>query len=207
MTKTYRSVNRSPEPAARANRSVEERLLRLGLKAFAEHGYAEVSVDAICDAARCTKPMLYYYFGSKAGLYRAVARQAFRAVGAPAPDDADPIERVRAFVRHEFRTMRDNPDLARFLYRTAYAASPRAPRLDHWALFLPSFTAVTEMVEAAQAARRIARGPAPRLALPLFGLLGIWVQVHLAGPLGDLLSDDEADRLVDTWLGGVSAAR
>jgi|SRR6185503_5533013 AcrR family transcriptional regulator len=50
----------------------QRRLLRVALKIFADRGYAGASVQAIVDAARVTKPTLYYYFGSKAGLYQAL---------------------------------------------------------------------------------------------------------------------------------------
>lgn len=204
-----------PRPRKRViaarNRELEERLYRVGLRAFARQGYAEVSVDEIARAAGATKPMLYYYFGSKAGLYRAVAKRAFSVItpaGSLAGDpDAAPLERLRAYVRDDFARMRDNPDIARFLYRTAYAASPKAPPIDHWKLFVPSFQLVIAIVEAAQRARLVAEGPAPELALPLFGLIGIYAQLHLAGPLGSMMDTDHADRLVDLYLHGVAGKR
>lgn len=201
---------RRPAKPAR-DLSLEEKLYRAGLRAFAERGYAEVSVDEIARAAGATKPMLYYYYNSKAGLYRAVARRAFSLItpaDSPANDAAaDPLERLRAYVRDDFQRMRDNPDIARFLYRTAYATSRKAPPIDHWALFMPSFQLVTSIVEAAQHRGLIARGPAPELALPLFGLMGIYAQLHLAGPLGDMLGEGRAERLVDTYLHGVARPR
>jgi AcrR family transcriptional regulator len=193
---------------AAPDRALEERLFRAGLHAFAARGYAEVSADAIAREAGATKPMLYYYYGSKAGLYRAVAERAFAAItpesSLAADEHAPPEERLRAYVRDEFARMRDNPDIARFIYRTAYAASSKAPHIDHWKLFLPSFELVVRVVEAAQRKKLIAPGPAPELALPLFGLIGIFAQVHLAGPLGEMLSDARADRLVELYLHGVS---
>ena len=50
----------------------KRKLLRVALKIFADRGYAGASVQTIVDAARVTKPTLYYYFGSKAGLYQAL---------------------------------------------------------------------------------------------------------------------------------------
>jgi len=203
------------KPAAPASRAhdptLEERLLLEGLRAFAEQGYAEVSVDEIARAAGATKPMLYYYYGSKAGLYRAVAKLAFTVILSPGSRAYDvkapPLERLRAYVRDDFARMRVNPNIARFLYRTAYAASPKAPPIDHWSLFMPSFQLVIAIVEAAQRQKLIAPGPAPEMALPLFGLMGIFAQLHLAGPLGEMLGDERADRLVDVYLHGVAKPR
>ena len=46
-------------------------MLAVAERAFAERGYHAASVDAIAEAAGISKPMVYAYFGSKEGLYRA----------------------------------------------------------------------------------------------------------------------------------------
>ena len=46
-------------------------MLAVAQRAFAQRGYHAASVDAIAEAAGITKPMVYAYFGSKEGLYRA----------------------------------------------------------------------------------------------------------------------------------------
>ena len=51
------------------NSAVRERLLREALRLFTERGYAATTVREIVAAAGVTKPVLYYYFGSKEGLY------------------------------------------------------------------------------------------------------------------------------------------
>jgi AcrR family transcriptional regulator len=49
-----------------------ERLLRAGLALFAQHGYAKASTREIAEAAQTNIAAISYYFGDKAGLYRAV---------------------------------------------------------------------------------------------------------------------------------------
>lgn len=53
-----------------------QHLLHAALKTFAERGYAAASVQDIVDAAQVSKPALYYYFGDKAGLFKALVHQA-----------------------------------------------------------------------------------------------------------------------------------
>lgn len=48
------------------------RILAASLAEFAAHGYAGTRVDRIARRARVNKRMLYHYFGSKDGLFRAV---------------------------------------------------------------------------------------------------------------------------------------
>lgn len=51
-------------------------MLEAAERAFAERGFHAASVDAIAEASGITKPMVYAYFGSKEGLYRACMQRA-----------------------------------------------------------------------------------------------------------------------------------
>jgi AcrR family transcriptional regulator len=44
---------------------------------FAEKGYSGTTVDEIVAKAKTTKPMLYYYFGNKEGLFAAVLEEVY----------------------------------------------------------------------------------------------------------------------------------
>ena len=52
-----------------------EKILRAASRMFAEKGFANVSVRDICRETGTTAPVIYYYFGSKKGLFEAVARR------------------------------------------------------------------------------------------------------------------------------------
>jgi AcrR family transcriptional regulator len=51
-------------------------MLEVAVRAFAARGFHAASVDAIAEASGITKPMVYAYFGSKEGLYRACMQRA-----------------------------------------------------------------------------------------------------------------------------------
>jgi TetR/AcrR family transcriptional regulator len=59
-----------------------ERILAAAADEFAGRGYAGARVDRIARRARVNKAMLYYHFGSKLGLYRALLRSAFAELAA-----------------------------------------------------------------------------------------------------------------------------
>ena len=63
---------------ARVNSSEQTRkqILAAALRLFAAHGYAGTSTQAIIAASRVSKPVLYYHFGSKAGLFRVIVDEA-----------------------------------------------------------------------------------------------------------------------------------
>ena len=61
----------TPE-AVRPSEDARARLLQAGLKLFAQQGYSKTSTRELTDAANVNIASISYYFGDKAGLYRAV---------------------------------------------------------------------------------------------------------------------------------------
>jgi AcrR family transcriptional regulator len=53
-------------------------ILEVATREFAEKGLAGARIDVIAEAMRTSKRMIYYYFGSKEGLYVAVLEEAYR---------------------------------------------------------------------------------------------------------------------------------
>lgn len=69
---------------------------------FAARGYAGANMDRVARAARLNKAMIYYHFGSKAALYRAILVDMFDDVGRRvrevAASKASPEGKIRSFV-------------------------------------------------------------------------------------------------------------
>jgi AcrR family transcriptional regulator len=91
---------RTAPPEAEAPPSdVKERIYNAALSLFGRKGYAAVSVREICREARTTPPMVYYYFGSKRGLYRAILDESIqyrrRQVEEALKSGGTPLERLR----------------------------------------------------------------------------------------------------------------
>lgn len=57
-----------------------EQTLLVAHDLFAEHGYAEVTMDAVAAAVGVTKPLLYNYFGNKERLYIACMERSGQAL-------------------------------------------------------------------------------------------------------------------------------
>ena len=57
--------------------SIKQTILTKALELFSERGYEGVSVIELTEAAGITKPTLYYYFGSKEGLFEAVCQSHY----------------------------------------------------------------------------------------------------------------------------------
>jgi len=69
------------EPGLKAlsGKDVRERLLIAAVRLFAEKGYSATSVREIVEAAGVTKPVLYYYFRNKEGVFDAMMQEAITA--------------------------------------------------------------------------------------------------------------------------------
>jgi AcrR family transcriptional regulator len=56
---------------------VRQNIIGAARALFAQKGYSGTAVDEIAVKAKTTKPMLYYYFGSKEGLFAAVLEDVY----------------------------------------------------------------------------------------------------------------------------------
>lgn len=61
----------SDQPPPNQNSEPRQRLLHAALRCFAEHGFEKTSTRMIADAAQANVAAIKYYFGDKAGVYRA----------------------------------------------------------------------------------------------------------------------------------------
>jgi AcrR family transcriptional regulator len=66
---------KAPGAPLRNPKRTRERILSAALKEFAANGFAGARVDVIARRAAINKRMLYHYFGSKKGLFRAVLQR------------------------------------------------------------------------------------------------------------------------------------
>jgi AcrR family transcriptional regulator len=100
-----------------------ERVLEAGLELFGERGYHAVSVAEISERAGIAKSVLYHHFGSKAGLFEAIAetqtRDLLAHVAGAVPDDPDDPDapRLRAAVDAYLGFLADRPAAWRLLLR------------------------------------------------------------------------------------------
>lgn len=136
------AVETSPPQEAR------QRIARAAFRLFGQKGYSCTSVQDIAEAAEVQKSILYYYFGSKAGLYqslcseslhrlRAFLTQALRDAGLPLDDLTSGIGQLPADVSCEkllgalaetlIALARDNREPMRFFLAHIFAPDGDRP--------------------------------------------------------------------------------
>ncbi len=86
---------------------------------FALHGLSGARMDAIAARTATVKRMIYYYFGSKEGLYRAVLERAYAAIRQAEAglelDRLPPDAAMRRLVEFTFDYQTANPDFVRLV--------------------------------------------------------------------------------------------
>jgi AcrR family transcriptional regulator len=109
-----KDVSRKPD----AERTRSD-ILAVAREEFVEHGLNGARVDAIAEKTRTTKRMIYYYFGSKEGLYSAVLEQAYAGIRATeaglALDELDPRTALRHLIEATFDYDDAHPDFVRLV--------------------------------------------------------------------------------------------
>ena len=94
-------------------------ILDVATREFAAKGLAGARIDEIAAATRTSKRMIYYYFGSKEGLYVAVLEEAYRRIRHIETDmhleDLEPETALRRLVAFTCDYQRSNPDFIRLV--------------------------------------------------------------------------------------------
>ena len=117
-------------------RTMEE-ILEVAMAEFADKGLAGARIDEIAAATRTSKRMIYYYFGSKDGLYLAVLEEAYRRMrtveSAQHLGDMPPVQALRHLVEFTYDHHRDNEDFIRLvmsenIHRADYLRQSRTIR-------------------------------------------------------------------------------
>lgn len=117
---------------SKSSAETRARILSVAERRFAATGFAGTSLQDIVSGTGFTKPVIYYYFGSKAGLFNAVLEDAYdqcyeimRNAAAEAKTiDAQLLRIARAL----FAFFRDRKALTRLAFSAAFAASHELPK-------------------------------------------------------------------------------
>ncbi len=112
------NMSETPDTASQILDAAEE--------VFAGAGFAGARVQAIADRAGVNKAMLYYYFDSKAGLYRAVLERGFAQLTSLLSQHIEQTDHadIQGFLAGYRRFLREHPSLARLIMRDMVDGAP-----------------------------------------------------------------------------------
>jgi AcrR family transcriptional regulator len=136
MNQTVHSARKPPKAPKRTNdpERTMAGIMSVATQEFAAKGFAGARIDAIADATHTSKRMIYYYYGSKEGLYLAVLEDAYRRIRATEAElhlqDLPPVDALKALVGFTFDHHNSNQDFIRLvmsenIQRGAYLAQSK----------------------------------------------------------------------------------
>jgi AcrR family transcriptional regulator len=194
-------------PSVKSSPDTRQQILQAALRQFAHSGYAGASVQAIVDAARVTKPVLYYHFGSKEGLYSALIEWAgeerWRRSQAAAERGRTLAQKYTEILAATFEFVREHRELTRLSIGTVFAAKGEVPNHDQ--CLCKGRQVFDLMMDLAETARRSGvlkkEFSAQELTMGIYGVMNFYVMLHLVVP--DLELDRAlAGRIVKLFLSG-----
>jgi AcrR family transcriptional regulator len=109
---------------ARELEEVRERIFQSALENFSRKGYAATSLREVAEDARTTKPMIYYYFGSKEGLYTSIVGEILQEMGQAidraVTHEGDVLERAHRFCETYLSYFADHEDVIALVLREVF---------------------------------------------------------------------------------------
>ncbi|HUR45276.1 MAG TPA: TetR/AcrR family transcriptional regulator [Candidatus Saccharimonadales bacterium] len=184
------------------------RILKVALKRFAYAGYAGVSVQDIVDDAKVTKPTLYYYFHSKAGLYQALVDRAheerYRLMSTAAATAQTFRDQLVAILAAFFEFLPKNRDLLRLSFATAFAAPGEVPeQIDYLKKGMTHFEFLKGLIQKEMSAGNLNPGfNSIELAMGFYGIMNVYVMGSLINPKAPIHNRRTAEKIVELYLNG-----
>lgn len=194
-------------PASKTKPNGRERLLAAAAQLFNRLGYASTSVREIVEAAGVTKPVLYHYFGSKEGIYRAIVGHTLKhfedSLRAFRERTGSARERIRHLCNEAFSLFLDHRDEVRLIYSIYYGPPQGTPPFDFDAFYHSYVNAFREAVEEGMRAGEFRRGNAEAAAWALVGGVSVALESHLSDTAGNI-DRRGLNKILDVILSGIT---
>jgi AcrR family transcriptional regulator len=184
-----------------------ERLLAAAVRQFAAKGYAATTVRDILRAAEVTAPVLYYHFGSKEGLFLALAQQGLEKIESSRrlalTGGGTAAERIRRVCRASAEVKREWVDLIWVVEAILSGPPEAAPRFDFAAPVGAWLELLEELIREGVAGGEFRPCNPTHVALVLTGALEVSTRPHVFN-LGREDAGAQLDGMLSVVLAGLA---
>lgn len=200
-----------PSQAQEQNdQSARQRLMEAAAGLFTRKGYASTSVREIVAAAGVTKPVLYYHFGSKEGIYLALISESYEALKTMLEASQGYGGTVRGrllrIAQDIYQLFSENVLLVRFIHSIYYGPDQGAPYVDLDAFHLVVHQAVTDLAAEGVKNGEFRPGDPGEMAWALSGTLHTALEGEICLP-GMALGREGLSRVINLVFDGIAAQR
>ena len=195
---------------------VKDTIISKALELFSAKGYEGVSVSELTEAAGITKPSLYYYFGSKEGVFETVLQLNYAGLDAVVAENAVYKANPKVYYEDIYLTLTKLTNAYFSFARTNEAFF----RITLANLSMPSSSAVFKIVkkyhftqfniidtmfqEMAKGHGNL-KGKSKTLSWSFIGTINAYIGLCFGGVSGQKLNNKTADDLVHQFMHGIYA--
>jgi AcrR family transcriptional regulator len=186
-----------------------ERLLETASHLFAEKGYASTSVREIVTRAGVSKPVLYYYFQSKEGLYYAILNWGAK-IQQKIIDDVFEVsgtmqDRIIFLYRRIYEEIQEYQGLYAMIHGLIYGPPQGAPEYDFPSYHLQMFEAVKRICFEGLTSGEIKKADANEVAFLVLSLIDFSLNLEKIQP--ELTDPQRPERLLRLAFQGLSRGK
>jgi len=175
-----KSVSKSLDIAVRI------RLLSAATELFSRKGYSATTTREIVAAAGVTKPVLYYYFRNKEGIYLELIRGAFAKfdalLDASRHERGSAIERLLRLSDRVFALFMENIEVARLMYSIYYGPHQGAPFFDFDPYHLKFQDTLRQLAKEGMRQGEFHKVNAENMMWAILGAVNVAMEVRLCHP-------------------------
>lgn len=197
-------------PPGDISSNARQRLLEAALELFARKGYAATSVRELVEHAGVTKPVLYYYFQNKAGLYLALIQggltEFYQTASQAKHNPGTTQERITAYCLGIFDVFVSHLAVARLIYSIYFGPPQGAPAIDFDTSFDRLLDDIGELLEQGMAAGELTPQNCNDAAWTVVALLNVAMQEQLCHECRPRLDRDGLQRMLKLLFKGLDHA-
>ena len=169
-----------------SDETVRERLLTCATKLFTRKGYTGTTVREIVAAAKVTKPVLYYYFRNKEGIYldliRGTVGKFDALLDASRNQRGSATERLLHLSDQVFSLFMEYIEVARLMYSIYYGPPQGAPFFDFDTYHIKFHDALRRLVKEGIRKGEFHKGNADNMMWAILGPINVAIEVRLCHP-------------------------
>jgi TetR/AcrR family transcriptional regulator len=197
-------------PSEPLEATVREELLAGATELFTRKGYASTTVREIVTAAGVTKPVLYYYFRNKEGIYLELIRQPYARfdalLDASRGGHGSAIKRILRLSDELFTLFVENIKMARLMYSIYYGPPQGAPYFDFDTYHFKLHDAIRRLVKEGVRQGELQTGNTEDRMWAIVGIINVAMEVQLCHP-EKAIDRKQLARILHLVLKGMSTGR
>jgi len=194
--------------------AVKQTILDKALELFSAKGYEGVSVNELAEAAGITKPTLYYYFGSKEGMFEAVCQSNYTRLNTLITENAVYSPNPKSYFEDIFLTLtkvsaayfsfaKENNDFYRIVLANLSMPSSSAVFEIVKKFHFTQFEVIESMFRSMAKAHGNLRGKSKTLTWSFIGTINSYISLYLSGGAGQEMNKKNVKELVHQFMHGI----